>query len=105
MQLTLEKLTDDKRRTILSRLIKHGVTEELGKEFDITIPSRITVRFHCPKCRNPFSNRLMACDIQNMRKYINCPDCKSKAFLENIGAPKEATRLSKGWSNHFDEET
>ena len=94
MSTTLEDLTEDRRRTLLSKLVKGGVIKDLGEEYALVIPNRMTVQFQCPNCDKDFSNRLMTKDMKGMRKYVTCPDCKKKAYLDNIGAPKEATRVS-----------
>lgn len=90
---TISDLDEDRRRTLLSRLIKGGDLKGLGEEYQLTIPNRMTVSFTCPSCLKDFSNRLMTKDMQGMKKYVTCPECKKKAYLDNIAAPKDAARV------------
>ena len=92
---SVENLSEDRRRTLLSKLIKGGDLDGLGNEFALTVPKRMTVQFQCPNCDKEFSNRLMTKDMEGMRKYVRCPECKKKAYLSDIGAPKEAARISE----------
>lgn len=90
----VEDLTEDRRRTLLSKLVKGGDLEGLGDEYALAIPKRMTVQFQCPNCEKDFSNRLMTKDMGGMRKYVRCPECGKKAFLADIGTPKDAARIS-----------
>jgi DNA-directed RNA polymerase subunit RPC12/RpoP len=89
----VESLSDDRRRSLLSRLIKGEDLTSLGKDFDLVVPKRITVEYNCPSCGNDFKSRVMTGDMKGMSKYISCPDCRKSSYLNNIGVSQETTRI------------
>jgi len=81
---TIDELEMSRLKGLTNKLLAGESIDTLAEEFEIPIPSMMTLKFVCTNCLDEFPMRVITEDMSNVNRYIKCPHCRQASYLSTI---------------------
>lgn len=104
---SIDDLETLRLKGLTNKLLGGDSIEELGEEFQVTIPPALTLKFICPTCNDAFPIRVVTKDMGSVNRYIKCPHCRQSSYLstiQTVGKEQKAITDLFTWLDVIDDE-